>query len=79
MGANYNKLFKLMIDRKIRKGVLCSQAGISGATLIKMSKGGNVNVDVLVRICHVLECNIGDIMDIEPKAQGDDTKIREES
>jgi DNA-binding Xre family transcriptional regulator len=52
MGANYNKLFKLMIDKKIRKGELCRQAGISGMTLIKMSKGGNVTSDVLVRICH---------------------------
>ena len=67
MGANFNKLFKLMIDKKIRKGELCQRAGISGMTLIKMSKGGNVTSDVLVRICHALECNIGDIMDVEPK------------
>ena len=79
MGANYNKLFKLMIDKKMRKGELCRQAGISGATLIKMSKGGNVNVDVLVRICHVLECDVGDIMDIEPKAQENEASKREES
>jgi len=55
-----------MIDRKIRKGELCSQAGISGTTLTKMYKGGNVNSDVLVKICRVLECNVGDIMDVEP-------------
>ena len=66
MGANYDKLFKLMIDKKIRKGELCSQAGISGTTLTKMSRGGNVNADVLVKICRVLDCNIGDIMDVEP-------------
>ena len=69
MGANYNKLFKLMIDKKIRKGELCRQAGISGTTLTKMSQGGNVNVDVLVKICHVFSCNIGDIMDVELVAQ----------
>jgi len=55
-----------MIDKKIRKGELCSQAGISGTTLTKMSRGGNVNADVLVKICRVLDCNIGDIMDVEP-------------
>jgi len=55
-----------MIDRKIRKGELCSQAGISGTTLTKMYKGGNVNSYVLVKICRVLECNVGDIMDVEP-------------
>ena len=65
MGANYNKLFKMMIDRKIRKGVLAKQARISGTTLLKMSQGGNVNVDVLVRICNVLRCDIGDIMEVE--------------
>jgi len=60
-----------MIDRKIRKGELCSQAGISGTTLTKMYKGGNVNSDVLVKICRVLECNIGEIMDVEPIAESE--------
>jgi DNA-binding Xre family transcriptional regulator len=64
MGANYNRLFKLMIDRKIRKGKLCEQAGISGTTLAKMGRGENVNVDVLVKICKVLDCDVGDIMEI---------------
>jgi DNA-binding Xre family transcriptional regulator len=67
MGANYNKLFKLMIDKKIRKGELCRQAGISGATLTKMSYGGNVNADVLVKICRILDCKLDDIMEIEPE------------
>jgi len=58
-----------MIDKKIRKGELCQQAGISGTTLTKMSRGGNVNADVLVKLCQVLDCNIGDIMDIEPLDQ----------
>jgi len=66
MGANYNKLFKLLIDKKMRKGELCQRAEISGTTLTKMSKGGSVTSDVLVKICRVLECNIGDIMDVEP-------------
>jgi len=67
MGANYNKLFKLMIDRKIRKGELARRAGISGTTLAKMAKAENVTADVLVKICHVLDCDIGDIMEVEPK------------
>lgn len=65
MGASYNKLFKLLIDKKMKKGELCEQAEISGTTLSKMAKGENVTADVLVKICRVLECNIGDIMDIE--------------
>jgi len=65
MGANYNKLFKMLIDKKMKKGVLAKQAGISGTTLAKMSRGENVTVDVLIKICRVLGCEIADIMDIE--------------
>lgn len=65
MGANYNKLFKLLIDRKMKKGELCELVGISGTTLSKIARGENVTADVLVRICRVLKCNIGDIMDVE--------------
>ena len=55
-----------MIDRKIKKGELASQAGISGTTLAKMSRGESVTSTVLVKICHVLNCDIGDIMEVEP-------------
>ena len=65
MGANYNKLFKLLIDKKMKKGELCKQAGISGTTLSKMARGENVTADVLVRLCRVLGCGVGDIMDVE--------------
>jgi len=66
MGANYNKLFKLLIDKKMKKGELCERVGISGTTLAKMGRGENVTVDVLIKICRVLECDIGDILEIEP-------------
>ena len=56
MGVSYNKLFKLMIDRKIRKGELCKAAGISSGSLLKISKDENIYVDILVRICGVLGC-----------------------
>lgn len=64
MGANYNKLFKLMIG-KIRKVKFAGQAGISGTTLAKLSRGENVDADVLIKICKVLDCDTGDIMVIE--------------
>jgi DNA-binding Xre family transcriptional regulator len=67
MSANFNKLFKLMIDRKIKKGELARRAGISGTTLAKLSNNESVTSTVLVKICHVLECDIGDIMEVEPK------------
>jgi len=67
MGVSYNKLFKLMIDKQIRKGELCKAAGISGGVLLKMSKNGNVNVDVLSKVCRVLQCDFGDIMEYVPE------------
>ena len=69
MGANYNKLFKMMIDRKIKKGELARKAGISGTTLAKLSNGESVTSTVLVKICHVLKCDIGDIMEVEPEEE----------
>ena len=66
MGVSYNKLFKLMIDRKIRKGELCKAAGISSGSLLKISKDENIYVDILVRICSVLGCDFGDIMEYVP-------------
>ncbi|WRR93874.1 helix-turn-helix transcriptional regulator [Sinanaerobacter sp. ZZT-01] len=66
MGVSYNKLFKLMIDKKIRKGELCRAAGISSGSLLKISKDENIYVDILVRICGVLDCDFGDIMEYVP-------------
>ncbi len=66
MGVSYNKLFKLMIDKKIRKGELCRAAGISSSSLLKISKDENIYVDILVRICGVLGCGFGDIMEYVP-------------
>lgn len=67
MGVSYNKLFKLLIDKKIRKTELANKANISAATLAKLSKDENVSLDVLVRICSVLNCDIGDIVEIDEK------------
>ncbi len=64
MGASYNKLFKLLIDKRIKKGELCKQAEISPSTLAKLNNGDNVNTDILVRICNVLDCDVADIMEI---------------
>lgn len=63
MAVSYNKLFKLLIDRKVRKGELCKAAGISYSVLLKISRDENVQVDVLDRICGALDCGFGDIME----------------
>lgn len=63
MSASYKKLWKLLIDRDMKKKDLQILAGISWASVTKMSKGENVSVDILLKVCKALSCNIGDIVD----------------
>ena len=62
---NYNKLWKLLIDKNLRKKDLREQAGLSTNVLAKMGKGGDVSTVVLKKICKTLNCRIEDIVDIE--------------
>ena len=64
MAVSYNKLWKLLIDNKMRKIDLLKTAGIGTTTLSKLGKDQYVSMEVLVKICTVLDCNIGDIVDI---------------
>ena len=63
MAVSYNKLWKLLIDKGMTKTELRLQTDMSTATLAKMSKNEVVSMDVMLRICKVLDCNVGDIMD----------------
>ena len=63
MAVSYNKLWKLLIDKGMTKTELRLQTDMSTATLAKMSKNELVSMDVMLRICKVLDCNVGDIMD----------------
>jgi len=65
MTVSYVKLFKLLLDRNIKKGDLRRAAGISTATLAKLSKGQNMTTDVLVKICNALRCDFSDIMEMK--------------
>lgn len=64
MAVNYNKLWKLLIDKGINKTELRIKAGISTGALAKLGKNEHVNTEILVKICNVLECGIADIVDI---------------
>ncbi len=64
MYISYKKLWKLLIDREMRKKDLCALAGISHASMAKLGKHENVTTDVLLKICTALHCDIGDIMAI---------------
>jgi DNA-binding Xre family transcriptional regulator len=64
MAVSYKKLWKLLIDKDMKKKDLCAQAGISAASVTKMGKGGHVTTEVLLKICSALECKIEDIIEI---------------
>ncbi len=64
MYVSYNKLWKLLIDRNMKKKDLMAITGISQATVSKLGRNETVNSDVLVRICYALNCDIGDIMQV---------------
>ena len=75
MAVSYKKLFKLLIDRDMKKKDFKELTGISQGTLNKLQNGGNVMVDVLEKICLNMDCNVEDIMEIYPDPV-DSTKKR---
>ena len=64
MGISYNRLWKLLIDRGMKKGELRSLTGISQSTMSKLAKGENVNTEILVKICSVLNCTLDEIAEV---------------
>lgn len=66
MSVSYKKLWKLLIDKDMKKKDLCAQAGISSASVTKMGKNGHVTTEVLAKICTALNCSIDEIMEIIP-------------
>lgn len=66
MAVSYKKLFKLLIDRDMKKKEFKELTGISQGTLHKLQTGGNVMVDVLEKICLSMNCTIDEIIDIYP-------------
>ena len=66
MSVSYKKLWKLLIDKDMKKKELCVKAGISTSSITKMGKGGHVTTEVLAKICSALGCTVDDIMDIIP-------------
>ena len=63
MRISYNKLWKMLIDKNMRKSDLKEKAGISSSSLAKLGKGDNITTDVLLRICQVMDCRIEDILE----------------
>ena len=66
MAVCYNKLWKLLIDRKMKKKDLIEKTGISRTTIAKMGRDENVSTEVLSKICGALQVDVGDIMEMIP-------------
>jgi DNA-binding Xre family transcriptional regulator len=66
MSVSYKKLWKLLIDKDMKKKDLQTAAGVSWASVTKLSKGETVSMEVLIKICNALECDIGDIVELIP-------------
>ncbi|HPX26175.1 MAG TPA: helix-turn-helix transcriptional regulator [Treponemataceae bacterium] len=64
MNVSYKKLWKLLIDKDMKKKDLREAAGISTSSMAKLGKNENVNTEILVKICKALNCDISDIMEI---------------
>ena len=64
MAVSYKKLWKLLIDKNMKKKDLRAATGISTTTLAKLGKDENVSTDILAKICKALECDVGDIMEM---------------
>lgn len=64
MAISYKKLWKLLIDRDMKKKDLQELAGVSAASITKLGKNENVNTEIISKICVALKCDVGDIMEI---------------
>ena len=74
MRVNYDKLWKLLIDKKLMKKDLTAMAGISTNAMAKMGKEENVSTEVLGKICAVLDCRIEDIIEFIPDKENSTEK-----
>ena len=71
----YNKLWKILIDKGMNKKDLRLAAGVSTAVIAKLGKGNNLTTDVLLKICHVLNCDISDICEVVNRSMKNDEGV----
>ena len=71
MTVSYKKLWKLLIDKDMIKKDLRMKTGVSTTTMARLSKNENVSTEILSKICEVLNCDVGDIMEIVPDKKED--------
>lgn len=71
MAISYNRLWKLLVDKKMSKADLRKLADIAPNTMTKLRRDEAVNLSILSRVCHVLDCDFGDIMEYIREPNGD--------
>lgn len=69
MAASYKKLWKLLIDKEMKKEDLRKAAGITTTAMAKLGRNETVHMDILLKICKALECDVSDIMEIIEKEE----------
>lgn len=78
MAISYKKLWKLLIDKDLKKKDLQAMAGISAASITKLGKNENVNTEILEKICLALNCKFSDIMDLTRDEGGQEVDVTNE-
>lgn len=76
MTVSYKRLWKLLIDKNMKKKDLCTKAGISSASITKMGKNGHVTTEILLKICSALDCKIEDIIEFISNDNMDSSHIQ---
>ena len=71
MTVSYKKLWKLLIDKDLMKKDLRAMTGVSTTTMSRLSKDENVSTEILAKICTVLNCDVGDIMEFVPDSSAE--------
>jgi len=62
--ASYKKLWKILIDKDMNKKMLAEAANVSMSSMAKLSRGDTLNIEILIKICDALDCDIGDIVEL---------------
>jgi len=75
MAISYNKLWKLLIDKNMKKKDLQHLSGVSSATISKLGRNENVNTEILQKICTALDCDICDIMEMKTEEKRDQAAL----
>lgn len=80
MAISYNRLFKMLIDRKMKKKDLCELAGISSSTMSKMGRDEIISMEIIAKICLKLNCTVDDILEILPdEAESDGSNFEKDN